>query len=114
MYELAYNLRLTVGELEALPYDEILGWHDYFSRRPVGWREDNRSAVQVMAMAGSKVRPEALFTSLKQMRVEQDRLEREEAYQQQQASNFAAKFFNTFNSRFTDNQTTNKLMKRNV
>ena len=68
LYDLAFALGMSVTELQALPYEEILGWQAYFQRRPPGWREDARSARQVQARAGSKVKPEELFPSLKLMK----------------------------------------------
>lgn len=49
---------------EQLSRKELLGWVDYFERRPVGWREDQRTAMLVNAF-GAKTEPEDLFPSLR-------------------------------------------------
>lgn len=49
--------------LLSLPYTEILGWVDYFNRRPVGWREDDRT-YKLLQAQGTKASPSALFSSL--------------------------------------------------
>ena len=48
-----------------MPYEEFAGWQEYFRRRPPGWRDDNRAAIISMSMAGSDVKPEDLFDSLR-------------------------------------------------
>ena len=65
MYELAFMLGVTREHLENLSYQEIIGWQEYFRRRPFGWREDNRAATIAMSMGGGKMKPEDLFYSLK-------------------------------------------------
>lgn len=47
-----------------MPYDELLGWQDYFNRRPYGWREDLRTSYLLRA-AGEDVKPSDKFPSLK-------------------------------------------------
>lgn len=55
---------MTVGLLaETMTYEEFLGWLDYFERRPVGWREDDRTAKLLQAQ-GVKEKPQNLFPSL--------------------------------------------------
>jgi hypothetical protein len=49
-----------------MPYDELLDWFEYFDRRPIGWREDDRASKQIQA-AGVKAKPEQLFPSLKRI-----------------------------------------------
>jgi len=79
--------------LNELDYEELLGWSEYFRRRPIGWREDNRSAVIAMSLGGSKIRPEDLFSSL---RVIQQETSKDES------SSVGQKFFERFKHRFTE------------
>jgi hypothetical protein len=68
IYEIAFHLKLPLYELlDKMPYTELLGWSNYFDRRPVGWREDNR-AYQLMRAQGVKEKPEAIFESLAAIR----------------------------------------------
>jgi hypothetical protein len=53
--------------LDEMPQNELMGWAQYFKRRPYGWREDQRTAVLVQAQ-GYKGKPEELFPSLKQLK----------------------------------------------
>jgi hypothetical protein len=53
--------------MEEMPQNELLGWAEYFKRRPYGWREDQRTAVLVQAQ-GYKGKPEDLFPTLKQLK----------------------------------------------
>ena len=46
-----------------MPYDEFLGWSDYFERRPVGWREDDR-VFKILQTQGVKASPNEVFQSL--------------------------------------------------
>jgi hypothetical protein len=64
LYEVAFLLRMPVCELRRLPYDELLGWHAYFERRPPGWREDDRT-VKLMHAQGVKEKGENIFPSLR-------------------------------------------------
>lgn len=64
IFEIAYCLKLTVAEVMNLDYEEFLGWIDYFKRRPIGWREDNRTSLVMMA-SGAKIKPLDVFPSLK-------------------------------------------------
>lgn len=63
IYEIAHNLGKFVWEVMELPYVELLGWYDYFSKRPSGWREDDRAA-KIIQSAGVKEKPWKLFPSL--------------------------------------------------
>lgn len=63
LYELAYLLHQPLGVILDMPYDEMLGWFQYFERRPVGWREDNR-AVKILQSNGVKAKPSDIFSSL--------------------------------------------------
>jgi hypothetical protein len=68
VYELAFNVGITVHELmERMPYDEFLGWMAYFERRPVGWRDDERT-MRLLQAQGVKQRPEEIFPSLAAVR----------------------------------------------
>lgn len=64
IFELAYLLHLPVYKIMTeMPYEELLGWLDYFRRRPAGWREDRRTALSMRA-AGAEFSEEALFPTL--------------------------------------------------
>jgi len=52
---------------QEMPYTELLQWTNYFSRRPVGWREDQRTFLLLQAQ-GYKGKPEELFVSLRMMK----------------------------------------------
>jgi len=63
-FELAYNLHLTVSDLYAtMSYEEYVGWLDYLERRPVGWREDDRT-FKYLQTQGVKAKPWEIFRSL--------------------------------------------------
>jgi hypothetical protein len=78
----------------------MLGWQEYFSRRPVGWREDNRAAVIAMSFGG-KVKPEELFESLKILR--------KDISDSAPSKSIAEKLFDRFSSRFTEKEATTTL-----
>jgi len=46
-----------------MSYDELLGWLDYFKRRPPGWRSDDR-AWKIMQSNGSKGDGTKIFPAL--------------------------------------------------
>ncbi len=46
-----------------MPYEELLGWYNYFERRPVGWRSDDRTA-KLLQVQGVKQKPSEIFSSL--------------------------------------------------
>lgn len=72
LYELAFTLRMPVYKLIAeMPYDELLGWMYYRSKRPIGWQEDNR-AYLVMSAQGIKAKPEDVFPSLRAIKMAQE------------------------------------------
>lgn len=74
IYEVAFLLGRTVHEVRyEMTHAELEGWFDYFKRRPPGWREDQRTYMMVSAWAGSKVKPEAMFPSLKALKAEETR-----------------------------------------
>ena len=49
--------------LEEMPYEELQGWVSYFEQRPVGWRDDDRTAKLLQAQ-GVKEKPWKLFSTL--------------------------------------------------
>ena len=64
LFEIAYHLRMPVYELmNDMTYIELLGWYNYFERRPVEWRADDRAAKLLQAQ-GVKEKPQSLFASL--------------------------------------------------
>ena len=68
MYELALTLGMPVYQLEReMPHEELIMWSRYFEARPVGWREDSRTALIVQSQ-GAKVKGEEIFPSLAAMR----------------------------------------------
>jgi hypothetical protein len=63
-YEIAYHLKIPMYELvENMPYEELLCWLDYFDRRPVDWRSDDRT-FKLLQVQGYKGKPESVFQSL--------------------------------------------------
>ena len=50
-----------------MPYEELLKWATYFQRRPIGWREDQRTYM-MLAAKGVKESPETLFPALKMLK----------------------------------------------
>lgn len=46
-----------------MPYTELQGWGKYFSKSPVGWREDRRAYIISCSM-GAKVDMASTFPSL--------------------------------------------------
>ncbi len=55
-----------------MPYEELLDWFEYFDRRPIGWREDDRTSKLLQAQ-GVKEKPYVLFPSLKKIYNPDDR-----------------------------------------
>jgi hypothetical protein len=55
--------------MEEMPYEELIGWFEYFERRPVGWREDDRAfrMIQYTSFNGVKAKPYEIFHNLKQI-----------------------------------------------
>jgi len=49
---------------EEMPYTELLQWLSYLKRRPVGWRDDQRTFLLLQAL-GYKGKPEDVFITLK-------------------------------------------------
>jgi hypothetical protein len=67
LYDLAFTLGKTRNELDHLAYEEIQGGYEYFQRRPIGWREDLRTAY-IMNSSGVDKKPEEIFPSIKQIK----------------------------------------------
>lgn len=68
LFELCAFLRTPVYKLaNEMPYDEYLGWADYLSRRPIGWREDDRT-LKLLQSNGCKEKGHQIFHSLAQMK----------------------------------------------
>jgi len=63
LYEMAYSIGCTVRTIKDMDYDEYIGWQLYFERRPLGWREDDRT-MRLMQAQGVKAKPESVFASL--------------------------------------------------
>jgi len=49
--------------VETMPYEELLGWVDYFEKRPIDWRADDR-VYKVLQTQGVKAKPGEIFASL--------------------------------------------------
>jgi len=47
-----------------MTYEEFLMWMEYFKRRPIGWREDDR-CMKYLQTQGVKAKPWQIFPSLK-------------------------------------------------
>jgi len=54
---------MSVSDILDMPYEEFLGWFKFFKLRPVGWQEDNRTALLLSAQ-GVKKKPTEIFPSL--------------------------------------------------
>jgi len=50
-----------------MPQEELMKWGDYFRKRPLGWREDQRTFLLLQAQ-GYKGDPGSVFASLKQLK----------------------------------------------
>jgi hypothetical protein len=53
--------------LQEMPQEELMKWGDYFRKRPLGWREDQRTFLMLQAQ-GYKGDPGSVFASLKQLK----------------------------------------------
>ena len=49
--------------MQEMPYEELLMWGDYLSRRPIDWRADDR-AYKILQTQGVKHKPGEIFSSL--------------------------------------------------
>jgi hypothetical protein len=77
LYEIAWQLKQPVYKImEEMPYEEVLGWHDYFKRKPIGFAEDQRTYM-LLAAQGVKQKAENLFPSLAQLQQNQQELKEE-------------------------------------
>lgn len=75
LYNLAFKLGMPVYKLlKEMPYEELLGWMDFLSKRPSGWEEDNRTYL-LMSAQGTKAKPEDLFPSLRAIKLAQEQKE---------------------------------------
>ena len=71
---------------------------EYFRRRPVGWRDDNRAAVIAMSsIGGGKIKPEELFESLRVIKEQATIREESDA-----GNAFARKFMERFGKRLSE------------
>lgn len=50
--------------LDEMPYEEFIGWNQFFASRPVGWRDDYRTSLLLNAQ-GVKKRGSEIFESLR-------------------------------------------------
>lgn len=50
-----------------MPYKELMNWIDFFDKRPVGWREDQRTYLMLRTQ-GVKASPESIFPTLKRIK----------------------------------------------
>lgn len=50
-----------------MPYEELIKWSAYFRKRPIGWREDQRTYLLLQAQ-GYKGKAEDVFVTLKQLK----------------------------------------------
>ena len=55
---------MPVESVKELTHEEFLGWLEFFDRRPIGWKEDLRTAY-LMQAAGVDKKPEDMFPSLR-------------------------------------------------
>jgi len=68
IFEIAYQLGIPVYKIiDEMPHQELKQWMTFFKRRPVGWREDQRTAM-LMKVWGFKGQPESIFPALKQLK----------------------------------------------
>lgn len=51
--------------LSKMSYQEFALWIEFFNRRPIGWREDDRAVKQMFATGNLKnVKPSSIFPSI--------------------------------------------------
>ena len=53
--------------LTEMPQEELMKWGSFFRKRPLGWREDQRTFLMLQAQ-GYKGEPGSVFASLKQLK----------------------------------------------
>jgi len=61
-----------------MPHSELLMWAQYLQARPIGWREDNRTAMMLQCQ-GVKEESKNIFPTLNQMKRWEEQAEDEEA-----------------------------------
>jgi len=72
VYEIAYCLGLPAYVVEnEMSYTELLKWVEFFKRRPIGWREDQR-AYMLLSAQGIKKRPEEIFPTLRMIKEDEE------------------------------------------
>jgi len=52
-----------------MPYTEYTKWIDFFKKRPVGWREDQRTYL-FLKTQGVKAEAEDIFPTLKMLKID--------------------------------------------
>ncbi|MGI9549111.1 MAG: phage tail assembly protein T [Bdellovibrionales bacterium] len=64
---MAYNLGVTLDTIYNMSSKEYFGWIKYFKLRPIGWREDHRTAIltQTTYQGKKKLDINNIFPSLK-------------------------------------------------
>lgn len=55
-----------------MSYEELLGWFNYFEKRPVDWRDDDRT-YKYLQTQGVKEKPWAIFPSLENIYNKKDK-----------------------------------------
>jgi len=75
IFEIAHTVGMPVYKLlDEMPHEELLKWIEYFNKRPIGWREDDRT-YKIMASFGTKEKPWNLFESLAKLREQSEQKE---------------------------------------
>jgi hypothetical protein len=67
-----------VSEITSMSYEELLGWFNYFERRPVDWRDDDRTS-KILKSNGAKIDSLKIFPSLQAV-YKQAQTENEEGF----------------------------------
>ena len=67
---------MRVSEVRKWPHQEVMDWFEYFSRRPIGWREDLRTHYLLSAQ-GVKAKPHDVFDSLRTIERDKEELANE-------------------------------------
>jgi hypothetical protein len=69
---------MSIAEIKEMDYEEYIGWFDYLSRRPPGWKEDLRAYyIMSSGMGQMKQKPEEIFPSIRAVKKDEEQ-EREE------------------------------------
>jgi hypothetical protein len=61
--DMAYALGISIKDTLEMPWDDFLLWSEYFSRKPIGYREDYRTSLLISA-TGAKINEDKVFPSL--------------------------------------------------